>query len=92
MRCNISNITKALRSNTSASESLKEKFKENKWLEVNARPPAEEMVTLVLARIEQDVYQYEVFIAMLRDIEGMDLTLNTLTGMTYNSTRISLVQ
>ena len=80
MRTNLSSISRALQLNPSASQSLRQKFKEKEWLGLTANPTEEQLVTLVLGRIEQDVNQYGEFIAMLCDIEGMDLTMSTLTG------------
>ena len=79
MRTNLSSITRALETNPSASKTLKQKFVEKEWLDLIANPTEEQLVTLVLGRIEQDVNQYGDFIAMLRDIEGMDLIVNMLT-------------
>ena len=39
-----------------------------------------ELVTLALVRIKQDPSQFDLFIDMLRDTEGMDLIVTTLTG------------
>ena len=83
MRTNLDTIVKTLESNQSASETLRRKVKPKGWLGLATNPTAEELVTLVLGRIEHDVNQYGEFIDMLRDIEGMDLIVNTLTGMTY---------
>ena len=83
MRTNLSSITRALQLSPSASQSLRQKFQEKEWLGLTASPTEEQLVTLVLGRIEQDVNQYDEFIAMLCGIEGMDLIVNTLNGMTY---------
>ena len=39
-----------------------------------------ELVRLALLRIEQDPSQFNLFIDMLRDTEGMDLIVTTLTA------------
>ena len=83
MRTNLGSITRALKTTPSASQTLKQKMIEKGWLDPIASPTEEQLVTLVLERIDQDVNQFGEFIAMLRDIEGMDLIVNTLTGMTY---------
>ena len=81
MRTNLSSITRALQLSPSASQSLGQKFQEKGWLDLTASPTEEQLVTLILGRIELDVNQYDEFIAMLCGIEGMDLIVNTLTGM-----------
>ena len=83
VRTNQSSITRALQLIPSASQSLRQKFQEKEWLGLTASPTEEQLVTLVLGRIEQDVNQFGEFIAMLRDIEGMDQIVNTMTGMTF---------
>ena len=89
VRTNLSSITRALQLNLSASQRLKWKFQEKGWLSLTANPAEDELVKLVLGRIEQDANQYDEFLAMLRDIEGMDLIVNTLTGMTCNFLTLS---
>ena len=81
---NLESITTALQLNPPASQSLRQKCKEKKWLGLAANPREEQLATFVLGRIEQDANQYDEFITMLRDIEGMDLIVKTLTGMTYD--------
>ena len=83
MRAHLSIITSTLQLNPSASQSLRLKYQEKRWLSLTASPAEDELVKLVLGRIEQDANQYDEFLAMLRDIEGMDLIVNTLTGMTW---------
>ena len=83
MRTNLSSITRGIRSLPRARRALSLRFKEKEWLDLTASPTEEQLVTLVLGRIEQDANQYDEFLAMLRDIEGMDLIVNTLTGMTW---------
>ena len=39
-----------------------------------------ELVRLALLRIEQDPSQFDLFIDMLRDTEGMDLIVTTLAA------------
>ena len=82
MKTNLSSIITALQSNPSARNSLRQKFKEKGWLSITDSPTEEQLVTRALGRIELDPKQYRVFLAMLRDIEGLDLIVNRLTGMT----------
>ena len=84
VRKNLSSITEALQLNSFASQNVRQKFKEKEWLKVAANPAEEELVTLVLGRIEQDASQYGEFIAILNDVAGMDLIVNTLTGVPYD--------
>ena len=85
---NLSSITTTLQLNPPASQRLRLKFKEK---ECTASPTEEQLITHVLGRIEQDVNQFGEFIAMLCDIEGMDLLVNTLTGMTCDLVSMSLL-
>lgn len=82
---NRSKITGALRSNRPVSRTLKQKFKEERWLEPTDDPADDELVTLVLNRIEHDVSQFIDFIDMLKAIDGADLIVRTLTGMDTSS-------
>ena len=91
MRTNLSSITEALQLNPFASQSVKQKFKGKGWLKIAANPTAEELVTLVLGRIELDASQYGEFIAILNDVEGMDLIVKTLTGVPMTSCLSSLI-
>lgn len=75
---NRSSITDALKSNPYASKTLKQKFKEKWWLERADDPDDDELVTLILSRIENDVNQFEEFLGMLRNIAGMDQIENIL--------------
>ena len=83
MRNNLDAIVRYLKFNPSASETLSRKFIGKGWLDATANPKEDQLVTLVLGRIEHDVNQYEEFIGMLCEIEGMDLIVDSLTGMAY---------
>ena len=82
IKTNLSSIITALQSNPSARNSLRQKFKEKGWLSITESPTEEQLVTHALGRIELDPKQYRVFLVMLRDVEGLDLIVNRLTGMT----------
>ena len=90
-----SSITGALQSNPSASQTLRQKFKEKGWLESSSNPEDDQLVTLILSRIKHDIHQFEEFIAVLKDIDGMDLIVDILTSMTitqlYSSTSNYLI-
>ena len=81
VKTNLSRITGALQSIPSARDSLRRKFKEKGWLTPTGNPTEEELVTHALGRIELDPNQCGKFVAMLSDIEGMDLIVNRLNGM-----------
>lgn len=78
VRCNIDRIVSALQSNPAAKERLELKCEQEGWLEVCSNLTNKELVSFILGRIEQDVKQYDEFIAMLQDIKGMDLILKHL--------------
>ena len=70
-----------LESNSAASKTLKQKFKEKSWLKPTDDPDDDALVTFILNRIEHDVNDFKEFTNMLRDIEGTDLILRILTSM-----------
>ena len=80
MRNNLKSITQALQLNPHASQSVRQKFKEKGWLPIAANPTEEELVELVLGRIELDASQYGEFIAILNGVPGMDLIVKKLSG------------
>ena len=65
---------------TGAEDSLLMKFKELSWLPIGAEASANELVTLALNRIVNDVRDYDVFVHMLRDIAGMERMVTTIAG------------
>lgn len=73
-------ITEALKSNPGARENLTLHYKEHKWLNITEYPSENELVTLALVRIKQDSSQFDLFMKMLHDTEGMDLIVTTFTG------------
>ena len=78
---NIASITEHLQLNPEAKNSLIDKYREHKWLAITARPTENGLVTLVLGRIEIDVQQYGMFIAMLEGIVGMDAIVTKIKGL-----------
>ena len=73
-------ITEALESSPSARDKLTLLYKQHKWLHIKEKPEESQLVTLALERIRQDPCQFDLFIDMLSDTEGMDLIMTTLTG------------
>ena len=80
VRCNMDDITSALKSTPGATDKLTGKYKQEGWMDINEHPTEDKLVTLALQRIKQDPKQYDLFIDMLRDIPGMDLTVNSITS------------
>ena len=80
VRSNLLQITKALKSTPGARENLILHYIQHKWLDTTENPAEGELVRLALVRIKQDPSQFDLFIDMLRDTEGMDLIVTTLTG------------
>ena len=80
VRSNLINITKALKSTPGARENLILHYIQHKWLAITEKPEEGELVRLALVRIKQNPSQFDIFIAMLRDIEGMDLIVTALSG------------
>ena len=78
IRRNLVAITKTLKSTHGAREKLTLHYKQNEWIDITENPLEDELVTLALMRIKQDPNQYDLFVSMLHDIEGMDLVVNTI--------------
>ena len=76
----LSDITKTLQLNPGARDKLTLLYQQEKWLDIAARPAEGELVRLALDRIKQDPSQFDLFIDMLHDTEGMDLIVTTLTA------------
>ena len=70
-----------LESNSAASKTLKQKFKEKSWLKPTDDRDDDGLVTLILNRIENDVNDFKEFINMLKEIEGTDQIVDILTSM-----------
>ena len=76
----LDDITKTLQLNPGARDKLTRLYQQKEWLGIAARPAEGDLVTLALDRIKQDPSQFDLFIDMLRDTEGMDLIVTTLTA------------
>ena len=77
---NMDGITSALKTTPDATDKLTEKFKQKGWINIAGKPTEDELVIHALNRIKQDPNQYDLFIDMLRDIPGMDLTVDRITS------------
>lgn len=80
-----SNIIQLLQSTTGAGSALKQKFIDNGWIGPNSNPTEEELVKTALGRIKQDVKEYEKFVSTLDKVDGMNLIVKNLPGMTIKS-------
>ena len=78
--CNNYDIITALRSTPGATDTLTGKYKQKQWINITGKPTEDELVTLALNRIKQDPNQYDMFIDMLHDIPGMDITVKRITS------------
>ena len=76
-----STIISAFKCNPSAFKTLKQKFKEKSWLALADDKDEEGLVILVLNRIELDVGDFNKLNDMLKGIEGMDLIVKQLKGV-----------
>ena len=66
--------------NPDANQRLRQKFQKERWLSVGSDTGGEQLVTVALSRIESDAGQFQQFVDMLNDIDGMDLIVKKLTG------------
>ena len=80
---NMEKIIKALVVTPGAKEVLSIKCKNNNWFQVTANPSEKDLVELVLVRIEHSADQFDVFVSMLKDIEGLDQIVKSLTGIIH---------
>ena len=85
---NLVAITRALKLTHGAQEKLTLHYKQNEWIDITENLMEDELVTLAL---KQDPNQYDRFVSMLRDIEGMDLIVNTITsGESFSTLSLQL--
>ena len=76
-------ITKHLKVNEEAKESLILMYKQEKWLTITAKPEdmqENKLVNLALVMIESDTKHFDIFITMLENITGMDEVVKKLKG------------
>ena len=77
---NIKTIVSALIATPGATDSLRMNYVGNGLLEITAEVDAKGLVTQALNRIKDGGKAYDEFIAMLKEIAGMDLTVTKLEG------------
>ena len=78
MRMHLESITEALKCNLGALQSLTLKVKAKGWYTTTSKPSAESLLSLMINRIKLNAHQFGEFIAMLDDVEGMDLVVEKL--------------
>lgn len=78
VQCNMSDIISALKSTPGATDKLMGKYKQKGWIDITENPTENQQVTLALQRIKQDPKQYDLFIDMLCDIPGLDITVHKI--------------
>ena len=72
VRENYADIIDALEANKAAYNTLRRKVKSKEWLSAAADPPEETLVTIIQNRIKWDTSDYDVFVDMLHNTDGMD--------------------
>ena len=80
VHCKMEDIITALKLTPGATDKLTGKYKQKGWMDITEHPTEDKLVTLALQRIKKDPKQYDLFIKLLRDIPGMDLTVNSITS------------
>ena len=78
VRSHLVDITNLLKT-TGAREDLTQHFMQMRWLGNAQNPSENELVQLALQRIKIDPGQYDMFLTMLRAIQGLDLIVNAIT-------------
>ena len=76
----ITDITDCLKANNAAKDALILEYQKQEWIEPTATLNEKELVPLVLNRISNDAGQYDIFMDMLKKIEGMNLIVNNIKG------------
>ena len=69
---NYEDIIDALEANNAAYKTLRRKVKSKEWLRASENPSAEELVTIIQNRIRRDTSDYDMFMDMLHDTDGLD--------------------
>ena len=64
-------LTKALSVTPGAVDQLSIKFKQKEWIPVTAKPTANDLMSVALVRIEQNVKDYDEFAHMVNGIPGL---------------------
>ena len=77
---NLVDITRTLKVLPSAQTELTQLYQQNRWMDITDKPNADELVTLALERIKGDPNQYDLFIAMLQGITGMENIAHKITS------------
>ena len=75
---NLKHIVGTLKTNTAAHDALRMSVKSKGWLEVHDKPRAEDLVSIILNRIEHNASDYDMFMDMLCSTDGMDLIARRL--------------
>ena len=78
MHKNLKDIVGTLMCNTAAHHALRLNVKSKGWLETYEKPTAEDLVSIILNRIEHNASDYSVFMDMLHNTDGMDLIAEKL--------------
>ena len=78
--CNLVDITIGLKVLPRAHTQLTQLYQQNRWLDITDKPNADELVKLALGRIKVDPNQYDLFIAMLQGITGMENIAHKVTS------------
>ena len=82
------NITSLIQTTKGARERLTQHYIQRRWLDSTQNPSENELVKQALLRIKIDPSQYDTFLTMLRDTEGLDLIVKALKygrGEIYHS-------
>ena len=78
VNANFDSIVKSLKANTDAFSSLRCKFKEKNWCQLDVTP--QRLLEVVLDRIRLNAKVYDEFIEVLDNVDGLDLIKNTIEG------------
>ena len=69
---NLKHIVATLKCNSAAHDALRMNVKSEGWLEAYHEPSAEELIGIILNRIELKASDYGLLMNMLHDTNGMD--------------------
>ena len=71
-------IVRLLKARKDARLTLTRHYKQEGWLEMTENPTEDELLTNALVRMKDNSSQYDKFLAMLLETEGLDMIVNAI--------------
>ena len=74
VQANLVSITKTLKANKGAAETLHQTLKQERWVGLDDKSSPSELMDIVLDSIRRNVTEYSKFMTILDNITGLDET------------------